>query len=226
MLFGLPRPLHPPHPIRQRARDPIPREQQILSLSKTNIRIARQRRQRQRLRRLTQRTHQNPRRPAPSSTSSSIAGTGTTGTGTTCAPGTGTTGTTGAPSVGTTGTTGTRTMGPQTMGTASATGGSGAVGARGTGRVVAGVLTTREPTTGAAVGLGTARVLRRLGVGDREVLAGERTFRRPQRGIGGQPIPPLSRAIRTTRVLRIEVEQIHHTLLKKFENLCEFFHSP
>ncbi|MEU8280467.1 hypothetical protein AB0C08_39895, partial [Microbispora bryophytorum] len=63
MLPGLPSPMHPPHPISKSTRDPIPREQQILSLSKTHIRITRQRRQRQRLRRLTQRTHQHPRRP-------------------------------------------------------------------------------------------------------------------------------------------------------------------
>ncbi|TQS06283.1 hypothetical protein FLX07_14625 [Microbispora bryophytorum] len=187
--------MHLPHPIRQRARDPIPREQQILSLGHADVRIVRQRHQRQRLRRLAQRTHEHPRRPALA-----LTGTGTTTTG---PPGSGTTGTpaiactTGAP------------------GTGTGTSAVGAVAARGTGRVVD-ALTVGEPAVGAAgtaagalgagVSLGVARVPRRLGVGDRKVLAGERTFRRPQRGIGAQPIPPLSVGIvRTTTVARIRI---------------------
>ncbi len=73
---SLPRPMHPPHPIRQSTRDPIPREHQLLSLSQTDIHIVRNRRQRQRPRRLTNRTDQHPRRPAPSSASSRIRSSG------------------------------------------------------------------------------------------------------------------------------------------------------
>ncbi len=77
---GLPRPMHPPHPIRQSTRDPIPREHQLLSLSQTDIHIVRNRRQRQRLRRLTNRTHQHPRRPASAPTGSlGIVGTAVRG---------------------------------------------------------------------------------------------------------------------------------------------------
>ncbi len=80
---GQPRTMHPPHPIRQRARDPIPREHQLLSLGKTDIHIVRHRRQRQHLRRLTQRPHQHPGRPALVPTGTGLTTTGTQAMGTT-----------------------------------------------------------------------------------------------------------------------------------------------
>ncbi|WP_240809048.1 hypothetical protein [Microbispora catharanthi] len=86
MLLGLPRTMHPPHPFSKSTRDPIPREQQLLSLGKTDIHIVRHRRQRQRLRRLTQRTHQHPRRPSSAITSAGGIGTRAVRA---CAPGTG-----------------------------------------------------------------------------------------------------------------------------------------
>ncbi|MEV5741720.1 hypothetical protein AB0L30_16885 [Microbispora rosea] len=68
MLPDLTRTMHPTHPISNGTGDPIQREQQILRLSKADIRILRKRRQRQRLRRLPQRPHQHPRRPGTRTT--------------------------------------------------------------------------------------------------------------------------------------------------------------
>ncbi|WP_432873492.1 hypothetical protein [Microbispora rosea] len=68
MLPGPPSGMHPAHPISNCTGDPIPREQQILRLSKADIRILGKRRQRQRLRRLPQRPHQHPRRPSARTT--------------------------------------------------------------------------------------------------------------------------------------------------------------
>ncbi|MEV4300592.1 hypothetical protein [Microbispora rosea] len=103
MLLGPPRTMHPPHPISKRTGDPIPREQQILRLSQTDIHILGKRRQRQRLRRLPQRPHQHPRRPTTRATTrigGIRTGTTTTGTTTTGATTTGAT-TTGAKAIST-----------------------------------------------------------------------------------------------------------------------------
>ncbi|MEU6408418.1 hypothetical protein [Microbispora sp. NPDC046933] len=75
MLLDLPRPVHPPDAPGQRARDPIPREQQLLSLGQADVRIFGHRRQRQRLRRLPQRGHQHPRRLDPAATGVPATGT-------------------------------------------------------------------------------------------------------------------------------------------------------
>nr|WP_189180177.1 hypothetical protein [Microbispora rosea] len=132
-------------------------------------------------------------------------------------------GTTGSTRVGTP-LTGISTSTSASAGTRASTGSRVGVGATGTGttcasRRVSGVRTR------AACALGTGRVAaggrarvpsrvpRRIDADDRKGLAGERTLRRPQRGIGDQPIPPLTVAIiRTTKVLWIKVEQTHHTL--------------
>jgi len=71
-----------------------------------------------------------------------------------------------------------------------------------------------------ALGNGCVGVLPGLEVDDREGLAGGRAVGRPQRRIGNQTVPPtVVRAIRMTKVLRIDVEQIHHTSIKRFESL-------
>ncbi|MEV7808482.1 hypothetical protein AB0O28_36580 [Microbispora sp. NPDC088329] len=79
MLPGLPRTMHPPHPIRQRRGDPIAGEHQVLGLGQADTGIIRKRRQRQRLRRLPQRGHQHPRRPAPTAAAPTSAARTTTG---------------------------------------------------------------------------------------------------------------------------------------------------
>ncbi|GGO21666.1 hypothetical protein GCM10010116_43630 [Microbispora rosea subsp. aerata] len=91
MLFRLPRPMHPLHPIGHSAGDAIHDEQQLFRLGHAEVRIAGTRRQGQRLCRLTNGTDQHPRRPTPGTTPTSIAirvatisvGTTMTGTGTT-----------------------------------------------------------------------------------------------------------------------------------------------
>ncbi|WP_328710412.1 hypothetical protein [Microbispora hainanensis] len=67
---------------------------------------------------------------------------------------------------------------------------------------------------GCARGTGRVGALPLPEVDDREGITGGRAVGWPQRRIGDQTVPPLTVNIaRTVKALRIDVEQIHHTLL-------------
>ncbi|WP_328854599.1 hypothetical protein OHB01_36345 [Microbispora hainanensis] len=70
-----------------------------------------------------------------------------------------------------------------------------------------------------AIGAGRVCVLPGPKLDDREGLAGGRAVGRPQWGIGDQAIPPAVPPltvgiVRMTKVLRIDIEQIHGTSIE------------
>ncbi|WP_244312798.1 hypothetical protein [Microbispora hainanensis] len=199
MLLGLPCTMDPAYPVGQRTRDPIPREQQLLRLSQTHIHIVGKRRQRQLLRHLTNTPHHHPRRPHTAATT--------------------------ATHIGSTSARATRTRAVRAI--SIPTGGirASASSVRTISGLTGDICASGSPTrgicvvdmharAGCACGTGRVGALEGPEADDREGLAGGRAVGRPQRRIGDQTVPPLTVGIaRTTKALRIDVEQIHHALL-------------